>query len=214
VDVIVWDNGRAERRLTLPDGTHTLGRGLDCDIVLDADRVSRHHADIAIAGETVFIADKSGANGLFVKGHKKEHHWIQDGDFVFVDPYVLEFRVKPMDATALDDVVVPSKEVVIHARAVRGHLVVLTSPGQPVVRLEEEVTCIGRSTFRRIPLEDDAASRKHAEIVRLGGNYVLRDMRSANGTFINGARVQEACLQHGDEIRIGATVFKFQLDQR
>jgi pSer/pThr/pTyr-binding forkhead associated (FHA) protein len=215
VDLIVWDNGRAERRLTLSDGTYKIGRGIDCDVVLDADRVSRYHADIAIAGETVFIADRSGGgNGILVKGHKREHHWIQDGDFVFVDPYVLEFKVQPVRdfETTLDEAPLPRKEIVIHAKALRGHLVILTAAGQPVHPLDEEITCIGRSPYRRLPLEDESASRKHAEIRRLGGNFVIRDMRSANGTWVNGQRVEEACLQHGDEIRVGSSVFRFELD--
>ena len=62
-----------------------------------------------------------------------------------------------------------------------------------------------------IELEDDKVSRKHAEIGIYGpGAYVLRDLASTNGTFINGRRVSEKVkLQHWDLIRIGDTLIRF-----
>jgi pSer/pThr/pTyr-binding forkhead associated (FHA) protein len=62
-----------------------------------------------------------------------------------------------------------------------------------------------------IQLEDAKASRKHAELALHGpGAYVLRDLASTNGTFLNGKRVTgKARLTHEDRIRIGDTVLLF-----
>ena len=50
-------------------------------------------------------------------------------------------------------------------------------------------------------------SRRHAEFVRQGRAYVVRDVGSLNGTYLNRERVEEAQLENGDEVQIG----KFKL---
>jgi pSer/pThr/pTyr-binding forkhead associated (FHA) protein len=70
---------------------------------------------------------------------------------------------------------------------------------------------IGREPSREVALTADATvSRRHAEIVPEAGALVLRDAGSSNGTFVNGQRIQQHSLQPGDEIRVGATLFRFE----
>jgi pSer/pThr/pTyr-binding forkhead associated (FHA) protein len=70
---------------------------------------------------------------------------------------------------------------------------------------------IGREPGREVALTADAtASRRHASIAPENGALVLRDEGSSNGTFVNGQRIQEHALQPGDEVRIGASVFRFE----
>jgi DNA-binding NtrC family response regulator len=64
---------------------------------------------------------------------------------------------------------------------------------------------IGRDSSNHIVIEDAYASIKHARIERKPQGFLLRDMRSRNGTFLNGARIFEAQLSDGDRIRIGQT---------
>jgi hypothetical protein len=65
---------------------------------------------------------------------------------------------------------------------------------------------LGRIQSNEIMLEDALASRQHAKIQRLGDSYVIRDLDSRNGTFLNGQRLQEpAVLSLNDEIMIGKT---------
>lgn len=67
-------------------------------------------------------------------------------------------------------------------------------------------TQIGRETTNPIALDDTQASRLHATVWEQQGTLYLRDENSRNGTFVNGARVQEIALKPGDQIRIGNTV--------
>jgi len=62
-----------------------------------------------------------------------------------------------------------------------------------------------------ITLEDDKVSRKHAEIGLYGpGAYVLRDLASTNGTYLNGRRISEKHkLENGDLLRVGDTELRF-----
>ena len=54
------------------------------------------------------------------------------------------------------------------------------------------------------------ASRRHAEIRRENGRYVLTDLGSTNGTQVNEATVSERALEEGDRITIGHTVLEFR----
>ncbi|MGC8862143.1 MAG: FHA domain-containing protein [Armatimonadota bacterium] len=71
---------------------------------------------------------------------------------------------------------------------------------------------IGREAGCDIALTSDSTtSRRHATITASAGVYSIRDEGSANGTFVNGARITEQKLTPGDEIQIGATRFRFEV---
>ena len=57
---------------------------------------------------------------------------------------------------------------------------------------------------------DPNASRRHAEIRRVGNDVVVVDLNSTNGTRVNGAGIQERTLADGDEIVVGTTFLRFE----
>jgi FHA domain/zinc-ribbon domain len=69
--------------------------------------------------------------------------------------------------------------------------------------LEKDVVQAGRHPESDIFLDDVTVSRRHAEIVREGNGYVVRDAGSLNGTYLNRQRVDTAPLSDGDELQIG-----------
>ncbi len=70
---------------------------------------------------------------------------------------------------------------------------------------------MGRDPANPVALDrDGTTSRRHAQITAMGGSYQLQDLNSANGTFVNGARVTEVSLSPGDEITVGGTRFRFE----
>ena len=52
-------------------------------------------------------------------------------------------------------------------------------------------------------LDDITVSRRHAEVRKVEGGYVVADVGSLNGTYLNRERVEEAVLHDGDELQIG-----------
>ena len=69
--------------------------------------------------------------------------------------------------------------------------------------LDADRTTAGRSPDADIFLDDVTVSRKHVEFVREGGGYVVRDVGSLNGTYVNRTRIEQATLRPGDEVQIG-----------
>src|SRR5881392_4149423 len=68
---------------------------------------------------------------------------------------------------------------------------------------------LGRDPGNDIILRDPKVSRHHAEIVFERGFFVLHDLASANGTFVNGRRVRVAPLTHGAKVRLGNSYGRF-----
>ena len=71
---------------------------------------------------------------------------------------------------------------------------------------------IGREAGNAIQVDDHEVSRRHAEIRRVGDGYVLGDLKSSNGTFVNDARIERSELSSGDRIRLGRTILIYAKD--
>jgi hypothetical protein len=78
------------------------------------------------------------------------------------------------------------------------------------VAVGEDPIVIGRAPECDIELADATVSRRHAEIVRDGDAWFIRDLGSSNGTKLNGAGVVDQILNDGDEIRLGAVTLRFE----
>lgn len=84
-----------------------------------------------------------------------------------------------------------------------------------VFELTEDVTSIGRDSKCNISISDQLLSRFHAEIQKLAdGKYIIKDMSSSYGTYVEGERIAERILHDGDEIIVGTTCFRFQLSNQ
>lgn len=77
--------------------------------------------------------------------------------------------------------------------------------------LTDDDVSVGRDGGNGIVLAEDSVSRRHARLTRdAQGAVHLADTGSANGVFVNGQRVQDVVLAHGDEIQIGDNSFRFE----
>jgi pSer/pThr/pTyr-binding forkhead associated (FHA) protein len=71
---------------------------------------------------------------------------------------------------------------------------------------------LGRSSTCHFVVLSKEVSKEHAEIFRVGNEYRVRDLRSTNGTFVNGARITEAPLASNACIKLGEEAFWFRTD--
>ncbi len=102
-----------------------------------------------------------------------------------------------------------TRAAVAGASAVPNLIVTSELHGDKVFPLDKPVTTIGRSIDHDVILIDRKVSNCHAEIHRQGPVFVIRDLGSTNGTFVNGIQIAEAVLSLGDEVTLGSTLLVF-----
>jgi pSer/pThr/pTyr-binding forkhead associated (FHA) protein len=91
-----------------------------------------------------------------------------------------------------------------------GRYLEVQGPGETLlVRLEREVTRIGRGLKADLRLDENSVSRRHAMLVSDPAGARVLDDRSSNGTFVNGRRVEQAPLANGDELMLGRVVLRY-----
>lgn len=79
------------------------------------------------------------------------------------------------------------------------------------IPLSGETFFIGRSRNNNLVLSDKSVSRKHAVINFLEGEYIVSDLKSLKGIYVNGKKIDEASLKPGDIVNIGENRMQFRL---
>ncbi|MEP6743078.1 MAG: sigma 54-interacting transcriptional regulator [bacterium] len=82
-----------------------------------------------------------------------------------------------------------------------------------VFSIEDFPVVIGRETAATLCLADASVSRRHTQIDKENDQFVIQDLESLNGTFINDVPIKRRTLQHGDRVRIGDSQFLFLLHE-
>jgi transcriptional regulator with GAF, ATPase, and Fis domain len=78
-----------------------------------------------------------------------------------------------------------------------------------IFTLTDEPLIIGRETAANVCVADASVSRRHSKIEKKDADFVITDLESLNGTFINNVPVRSRVLEHGDRVRIGESQFLF-----
>ncbi len=200
-----------EDRLLYPDQAVRLGRASENDIVIDDPKISRNHAELGWNGTGFSLLDLSSANGTFVNGQRvvKTPCVLRDGDEICLGKMLMYYEIVRAESTepTTPRTTEPLGEI-------GAHLVVSGGPdmGQQYP-LWGEVITIGRASREatwEIRLTDRAVSRPHARLEHRDDGFYLVDLESANGTRLNGARVQGPVpLKDGDVIVVGETHITF-----
>jgi pSer/pThr/pTyr-binding forkhead associated (FHA) protein/S1-C subfamily serine protease len=173
------------------------------DLVLDDDRVSRRHAvvrtvDGGLVVEDLHSANGTSVNGVAIGGPKR----LRKGDVIQLGGVRLAA-----------DVAAASRNVTVLAINPNGpHLRVTNGPLADRRFVVGDGLIIGRQNADLL-LDDPQVSRRHAVVRAVDGELEIEDLGSANGTFVNGARVESPRrLSAGDEIAIGPTVLEANMD--
>ena len=94
-------------------------------------------------------------------------------------------------------------------------LIVLRGPNTGArFLLDADEVSSGRHPSSDIFLDDVTVSRRHAVFAKVGEGYVVRDVGSLNGTYVNRQRIDEALLEQGDEVQIGKFRLVFYLGRQ
>jgi diguanylate cyclase (GGDEF)-like protein len=111
-----------------------------------------------------------------------------------------------VDSSRRTAIVIPSER----PKNIRPRLVVIAGPelGRQI-ELTMDALEIGRAETAGLRLDIEQVSRRHAAIQRFGSHYILADLNSTNGTFVNDEKITTRELKDGDRIRIGKAVLKY-----
>jgi pSer/pThr/pTyr-binding forkhead associated (FHA) protein len=163
--------------------TIVIGRSASADVRIDDPRVSRVHAVLTRAGEVWELEDRQSANGTFVLGAAVQR--------LAIDGPTVVCLADPDDGIPL--LVTPGGAVTT--------TVVSGRHDRPVVR-------IGRATDNDVVVDDPHVSRYHAELRREDGEWRLCDLNTANGTKLDGRRVNVEPLREDVHVEIGEHVLR------
>ena len=91
------------------------------------------------------------------------------------------------------------------------HLVIYQGDDCRTLELrDDKVVTVGRARDADVHIDDPSLSRRHCEVRKSDGNWLLKDLGSFNGTYCNDGMVSEHWLRHGDRIQLGLTVLTFE----
>lgn len=175
-----------------PDEAPSIRFGYDheCDVVIPLPQVSAQHAEIAYDGNRYLIRDLGSTNGTFVNSHQVEMAVLRVGDSIALGSY--EFRF--------------GRDIVekLPQRTNGPSTQALAIPD-----LLREPVIVGREVDSDIVLDAPQISRHHAELTFTGAGWQVRDLGSANGTFVNdrGRRIEEAVVTDDDVLFFGSYRF-------
>ncbi|MBI4878206.1 MAG: FHA domain-containing protein [Planctomycetes bacterium] len=176
-----------------------IGRDEGNEIILDDAGVSRRHCRITREGEDYILEDLKSANGTFRGEERIDRVKLADGDRIRVGRTELLFA-SAAEAAAGGEA----------ARAGQAQYVLIFCRGERAgerVRFAGERLTFGRRSSNTVVLKDAKVSGVHAELVLEQGRPVLKDLGSTNGTFLEGKRIDEIVLDHGDRVVMGESEF-------
>ena len=211
--LIEWDG---ESVVLDSDRSYVLGRDPSADIPVADSKISRAHLQISFVNKSWEIKDLDSSNGSFLGNKKFETQkllkvvtidlgGVGNKSFVFTPlssstatTDKARFQVQDREATRMSKV--------------SGDEFFPNESGPRRVRLQQKIR-IGRSEDSDWHIDDINVSRTHAEIVQnsLGG-FEIVDLKSTNGTFLNGIRIKRETLKTGDVISIAGFARRFTQD--
>jgi ABC-type multidrug transport system ATPase subunit/pSer/pThr/pTyr-binding forkhead associated (FHA) protein len=190
--IIAWPG----HQITVPLMTSLLRLGRNPegnDIVIDAPAVAPYHATLRLEADGYHLLD----------GQQRDGQWLRS-------PNGLSCRGQPVQDEKLD-----SGEIVRIPGEAEDFVSLLyfdAAAAGPVQRsqvaLDEEIS-LGRDPRNDLVISDPTASAFHATVTPVAGGHLLRDLRSASGTFVNGQRVLQHTLHPDDGILIGSVQLRY-----
>jgi pSer/pThr/pTyr-binding forkhead associated (FHA) protein len=218
---------------SLAAGEATIGRTPNNTIIMDNAGVSRRHAVIRLKGNKTILEDLGSSNGTFIRGQKVQEYELQDGDEIVIVKHRLVYRV-PKDAEAsskADPMVdVGQKTMYIDSAAIaqavgsrpgtRPEAVAntlrprLILPDLKKFALDTDEVNLGTAIGCQVQLSGMFIGKVHAKIVRTKeGQFKLQHLSGLAATRVNGEKISEHLLKHGDEIEIGKQKLLFRLER-
>lgn len=216
-----------------PDRTYLAGRREDCDIVLVSEKgISREHFRLFFADDKWHVEVLSKYNDVLVGGEKIQHADLEGQSFFYLGPYEFEYvestselvpvaapgmqTAEPLFSPAFPEAGESDKTFIGASQSIP-HIKVVDDSGEvkELFKLEGGDTWIaGRDHSCDIVIRDQRVSRRQFEVRRQGGQFLIMDLGSVNGTLVNGNPVSSTdpvLVKSGDAISVLDNHLYFEL---
>jgi pSer/pThr/pTyr-binding forkhead associated (FHA) protein len=217
---------RTGARHPLPTRRIYIGRDDSCDVIVRGNSISRRHASIAPVAGGFLLRDES-ANGTLVNGVRVVGTYllgngdvvrIQDADLrVDLDgsappPVVLGDKTTLLDLSHIKRGLSEDESRAASNRTLTASLEIVRGPFTGACfQIERSVCSIGRGDENDVRIRDDTVSMAHATLLRKQDAWFVVDLRSMNGTYVDGSRVSgERELHPGARVRLAAVELVFR----
>jgi ABC-type multidrug transport system ATPase subunit/pSer/pThr/pTyr-binding forkhead associated (FHA) protein len=170
--------------------------------------VSRRHVLLRAEAGTLLLRDLESTGGTFLNGIAVSQTRLAPGDVIQLGMDGPKVRYELQEAFQQTPLPDPAPEAATDPSVGRRLRLTFLSGARvrEVLELSGSVLRMGRAAGSQVWTPDDkVTSAQHARIVRMDDGYVLIDLESRNGTYLNGHRVQRARLASGDVIGLGST---------
>lgn len=184
----------------------SIGSAANNDLVISGGEIAEHHADILVKHENLTLVNVSGSKLLSVNGKPVEKSArLKLNDEVKLGDTTLEIVDPKADISAAPAAqgVTESQDNQSTGWALKPNHSALANR---IFALKKE-TVIGRSNECDITLAAAHLSRRHVKLTVQDGVLFVKDLGSANGTYLNGKRITEARVKRGDELRFDTLSF-------
>lgn len=183
----------------------TIGRDGSNQMVVNDPAVSRSHAVVIAREDNFVLVDLGSSGGTKVNGRSVAGKSLKTGARLRVGDTDIELIAvsasAPQPGSANE-----SDRTVLDSPASSGVAVVRSGPDAGrTFNLEDGDNLIGRDPASAIELSDPTVSRRHAVIRSQSGGYVVYDLASKTGTYVDGSKMAGARLKTGDRISVGHT---------
>lgn len=205
--------GREVRKFVLNSSVTTIGRAQDNDIVINNLALSRRHAEVSCKNGRFSVCDLGSQNGVFVNSERiRAAKALSDSDTITLGTYHFVFSdhaeadpdirsARPRRVQEVTQIEGPEDLLEPEESEEDAPLLVLKYNDVELQRfaLERDRSLIGRAKDCDVQIAERRLSRRHCEIIRDGDRFVLQDLGSQNGTYVNRKRIQGShVLKHGD----------------
>jgi pSer/pThr/pTyr-binding forkhead associated (FHA) protein len=206
---LLFPNGEHSQVLLGP-GIHRIGSAHDAEVVLRLPEIQPLHAEIHLQGEGATLKVPDGVAGVAVNGRPVSGTLaVRAGDLVGLGPVQMRMvaveKVVPtvQRAVAVDDTSSTRVRAAVPRFVLRGVSGAAFGKTYPV----PGQVVIGRQADCDIAVASEEISRRHAQVRPTADGLLVEDLGSANGTFINGKRVQTGLMRPGEELRLDTIRF-------
>lgn len=210
--LLLSQHGKTHLRVPLRKSNTQLGRSMECDVVLVDPNISRFQLSIYQMEGSYFVKNL-GKAPLRLNGKEIEASPFREGDCLELEAWRILLNQSPSliaDETYVSDAGMAATQALHLSRVgqdlhFESLLMRVSSPGEAIrkIPLKPGTNTVGKAASCDIRVADPYVSEVHAKIFYEGGKVSLYDLRSTNGSYLDGVKVTEAEIKEGSVCKIG-----------